>query len=54
MGNHDILAHMVDFNDLEFHIPADERIEIADRTDIDLRTRQKSIDQRPDRQRCLP
>ena len=42
--NNDILEFLIDFNNLEFHSLANEYIIVADRLNVDLRTRQECFD----------
>ncbi len=50
---HDVLAILVDLDDLEFVAVADERLEILRRDHVNLRRRQKSLDADVDDQAAL-
>ncbi len=43
MRNHDVLAKLIDLDNLELHFLADQSVKIANGPDVDLRTRKKRV-----------
>src|SRR5208283_1431015 len=44
VADDDIFRRMVYFHNAEIHFPSDQRVEIADRPNVDLRAGEKSVD----------